>query len=227
MVLLLHPSLLNLPECLSFSSSFIIKASRKRFSLFNHFKWSKSNSRLILSISLPLIFQLAISIISWEFFYILIEHHGQQALAVSNVMRNIFGMVGCFTWAFAATSAAMVSNIIGQGRKDEVQFPIRKIVKISTGVALLIAVIINIFPTQLLSVFGQDEAFIIAGIPVVRVVTTAMVFMSFSVIWLNAVTGTGNSRITFLNRTFHYPSLLHLYICCSWKNIFFLSPMDG
>jgi Na+-driven multidrug efflux pump len=50
----------------------------------------------------------------------------------------------------------------------------------------------------LLSVYGQDEAFITAAIPVVRVVTIAMVLMSFSVVWMNAVTGTGNSRITFL-----------------------------
>ncbi|HYM93357.1 MAG TPA: MATE family efflux transporter [Chitinophagaceae bacterium] len=173
------------------------KGITKRFSLFEHLKWNSENSRLILSVSLPLMFQLAISIISWEFFYILIEHHGEQALAVSNVMRNIFGLVGCLTWAFAATSAAMVSNIIGQGRKNEVQFLIRKIVKISTGCALIIAIIINIFPQQLLSIFGQDKAFIAAGIPVVRVVTSAMVLMSFSVIWLNAVTGTGNSRVTF------------------------------
>jgi Na+-driven multidrug efflux pump len=73
------------------------KGISQRFSLFRHFKWNNSNARQIMSISLPLIFQLAISIISWEFFYILIEHHGQMALAVSNVMRNIFGLVGCFT----------------------------------------------------------------------------------------------------------------------------------
>ncbi|HVT85691.1 MAG TPA: MATE family efflux transporter [Chitinophagaceae bacterium] len=174
------------------------KGITKRFSLFNYFKWENNRAKSILSLSLPLMFQLAISITSWEFFYILIEHHGQQALAVSNVMRNIFGLVGCITWAFAAASSAMVSNIIGQGRKDEVQFLIRKIGKISMGSALVIAIIINIFPQQLLSIFGQDEAFIIAGVPVVRVVTSAMVLMSFAVIWLNAVTGTGNSRITFL-----------------------------
>lgn len=174
------------------------KGITKRFSLFNYFKWENNRAKSILSLSLPLMFQLAISITSWEFFYILIEHHGQQALAVSNVMRNIFGLVGCITWAFAAASSAMVSNIIGQGRKDEVQFLIRKIVKISMGSALVIAIIINIFPQQLLSIFGQDEAFIITGVPVVRVVTSAMVLMSFAVIWLNAVTGTGNSRITFL-----------------------------
>jgi putative MATE family efflux protein len=174
------------------------KGIGRQFSIFNHFRWSRDYARMITSLSLPLIFQLAISIISWEFFYILIEHHGQQALAVSNVMRNIFGLVGCLTWAFAATSSAMVSNIIGQGRKDEVQYLIGRIVRISTGSAMLLAGLINIFPSQLLSIFGQDQAFISTGIPVVRVVTLAMVFMSFAVVWLNAVTGTGNSRVTFL-----------------------------
>jgi Na+-driven multidrug efflux pump len=170
----------------------------KRFALFNHFRWNRDHAKKITTISLPLIFQLAISLISWEFFYILIEHHGQTALAVSNVMRNIFGLVGCFTWAFAATSSTMVSNIIGQGRKDEVQHLIVKIVKISTGLAFCLAILINLFPGFLLSAFGQDEAFTVAALPVVRVVTAAMVIMSFSVIWLNAVTGTGNSRVTFL-----------------------------
>jgi Na+-driven multidrug efflux pump len=31
-----------------------------------------------------------------------------------------------------------------------------------------------------------------------RVVTLAMILMSFSVVWLHAVTGTGNTKITFL-----------------------------
>ncbi|MFZ1328680.1 MAG: MATE family efflux transporter [Chitinophagaceae bacterium] len=174
------------------------KGISKKFEIFNHMTWSSEYAKQIMSISLPLVFQLAISIISWEFFYILIEHHGQEALAVSNVMRNIFGLVGCIVWAFASTSSAMVSNIIGQGRKKEVQSLIFKIVKISTGFAIICAGLINMFPGLLLSVFGQNQAFITAAIPVVRVVTLAMVLMSFAVIWLNAVTGTGNSRVTFI-----------------------------
>jgi multidrug resistance protein, MATE family len=174
------------------------KGITKRFALFNHLRWDKTNTKLILSISLPLVFQLAISLISWEFFYILIEHHGQTALAVSNIMRNIFGLIGCVTWALAATTSSMVSNIIGQGKKDQVRELIWRIVKISTGLALILAILINLFPAVLLSAYGQDEAFITAALPVVRVVTAAMVLMAFSVIWVNAVTGTGNSRITFL-----------------------------
>jgi Na+-driven multidrug efflux pump len=101
-------------------------------------------------------------------------------------------------WAFAATSAAMVSNIIGQGKKEKVQALILRIVKISTGLSIVVAILINLFPALLLSIYGQDKDFITAGIPVMRIVTAAMVLMSFSVVWMNAVTGTGNSRITFL-----------------------------
>ena len=174
------------------------KGISQRFSLFRYFRWDGHNAKLTLSISLPLIFQLAISLISWEFFYILIEHHGQTALAVSNVMRNIFGLTGCITWALASTTSAMVSNIIGQGKSDQVRELIWKIIKISMGLSFIVAILINLFPRVLLSAFGQDDAFIAAAMPVVRVVTAAMVLMSFSVIWVNAITGTGNSRVTFL-----------------------------
>ncbi|MFI5188560.1 MAG: MATE family efflux transporter, partial [Chitinophagales bacterium] len=174
------------------------KGISKRFSLFSSFKWNGPIVKQVLSISTPLIFQLAVSLMSWEFFYILVEHHGQEALAISNVMRNIFGLIGCVTWSFAATTAAMVSNIIGQGKHEKVHSLILKIISISTGAAFILCVIINLFPETLLSAFGQNESFIQHAVPVVRVLTLAVVLMSFSTIWLNAVTGTGNSRITLL-----------------------------
>jgi putative MATE family efflux protein len=174
------------------------KGISKRFALFNSFKWNLPIVKQILSISIPLIFQLAVSLISWEFFYILVEHHGQEALAISNVMRNIFGLIGCVTWSFAATTAAMVSNIIGQRKHDEVQSIILKIISISTTASVVVCIIINLIPGTLLSVFGQDQSFIDHAVPVVRVLTIAMVLMSFSTIWLNAVTGTGNSRVTLM-----------------------------
>jgi len=145
-----------------------------------------------------LIFQLAVSLISWEFFYILIEHHGQEALAISNIMRNIFGLVGCVNWAFAATTAAMVSNIIGQGLHEKVQSLILKVISITTTSSIIICIFLNLFPQTLLLAFGQNESFNQHAVPVIRVVTFAMMLMSFSTVWLNAVTGTGNSRITFL-----------------------------
>jgi len=169
-----------------------------RFHLFSYLRYNKTLSNLILNISAPLIGQFSISLISWLVFYILIEHHGERALAISNVMRNIFSLAGVFIWAFASTTNAMVSNIIGQGRTAEVQKLIYKIMKLSFTATVLMFVAFNVFARELLSVFRLSESFITEAVPVLRIVTTGMLFMSISVVWLNAVTGTGNTRMNLI-----------------------------
>ncbi len=170
----------------------------KRFSLFNNFRFNKGITVTILQLSGPLIFQMGISIISWLFFYLLIEHEGQTALAVSNTMRNVFGFFGVFGWAFAATANSMVSNVIGQGRGEEVLPVLAKIMRLSIGIALIVCVLLNAFPAAYFSVFGQTADFVTEGLPVLRVVSVAIVLLSAATVWLSGVTGTGNSKITFL-----------------------------
>ena len=172
-----------------------VKGISRQFSLYASRAYNRVNTRLILRQSSPLIFQHAISVISWEFFYVLIEHHGARDLAISNTMRNIFGFFGVFTWAFAATTNTMVSNIIGQGMQDRVIELIKKILRISVSITFCVFLLLNIFPGIFLSIYGQDQAFIREGIPVLRVVSSALVMMSVSTVWLNAVTGTGSTRV--------------------------------
>jgi MATE family multidrug resistance protein len=167
----------------------------KQLQLFKKVTYQKKYTQLILTQSYPLILQHAISIMSWEYFYILIEHHGARDLAISNTMRNLFGFFGCFTWAFAATTNTMVSNVIGQGKKEEVLPLIYRILKWSVGFALLVFVILNISPRTFLGIYGQGEEFITEAIPVMRIVSVAMILMSVAVVWVNAVTGTGNSKM--------------------------------
>lgn len=174
------------------------KGVSKELALTRNWKLDPDVSRLILVQSSPLIFQYTMSILAWMFFYILVEHHGRQALAISNTMRNIFGLFGVFTWAFASTTNAMVSNIIGQGLKESVLELIGKIQKLNVCFAVIIAVLLNLFPKIFLSVYGQDESFTEAAIPVLRVISTALIIMAFATTWLNAVTGTGNTKVNLL-----------------------------
>ncbi|HXB07822.1 MAG TPA: MATE family efflux transporter [Puia sp.] len=174
------------------------KGISKELQLYKHWIIDRPNARLIIIQSSPLVFQYIVSIVAWVFFYILVEHHGRQALAISNAMRNIFGLFGVFTWAFASTTNAMVSNIIGQGMEHRVMELIGKIVRLSLMITILIFIVVNVFPRVLLAIYGQDEAFMTAAIPVMRVVSFAIILMSFSVVWLSAVTGTGNTRINLL-----------------------------
>jgi Na+-driven multidrug efflux pump len=189
-------------EFIEMSVLFLVIRSKgifSRFAVTFRFNWISSYVRSIVDISGPLVFQHAISVISWMFFYILIERNsGSTGLAVSNTMRNIFGFFGVFIWAFASTTNAMVSNVIGQGRKDDVMPLIHKIIKLSSAIALFICLMLNLFPGTYLSIYGLSGEFITTGVPVLRVVTFALIFMSFSTVWLNAVTGSGNSRVTFL-----------------------------
>ncbi len=189
-----------------------------RFELFKRFSVRLEYIKLILVQSSPIMMQYMISIISWEFFYILIEHRGEQALAVSNAMRNIFGFFGSFTWAFAATANTMVSNIIGQGMQDKVIPLINKIVKWSLGFAFLVCLLLNVFAHPFLSIYGQGEDFMQAGIPVLRVVSFALLIMSIATIWLNAVTGTGQSKI---NLAIEFVAII-IYIIYAYTTIEYL-----
>jgi Na+-driven multidrug efflux pump len=166
-----------------------------RFSLFHFTRFNKQLSRVIFHQSSPLVLQWLLSIIAWMVFYIFIEHHGKRPLAISNAMRTIFGVVGIFAWAFASTSNAMVSNIIGQGKKDKVILLINKIMKLSFIFTVSLCVVINIFPDIFLGIYTKDPGFILDAIPVLRTVTAGVACMSIATVWLNAVTGTANTRI--------------------------------
>lgn len=170
------------------------KGIDKSVKLYENKKLDRNSTKLILQLSAPIVLQFAISTASWEFFYILIEHHGTQPLAISNIMRNLFGIFGCFAWSFASASNSMVSNIIGQQLQHRVKELVFKITKLGLLFSISVAILINLFTRLFLSAYGQSESFIEAAIPVARIISIALIFQSVSTIWLNAVVGTGNSR---------------------------------
>lgn len=171
-----------------------------RFNLFDHLRFDKARSALIFRQSLPLVMQFVLSVGAWLLFYIQIENSGsgefqERPLAISNTMRSIFSVFGVFVWAFASTSNAMVSNIIGQGKKDQVLGLIRKITKLSFGFTIALCLLINIFPLSFLAIYGRDGGFISEAVPVLRIVSLALILMSVATVWLNGVTGTANTKI--------------------------------
>ncbi|MEY2648011.1 MAG: hypothetical protein RL282_724, partial [Bacteroidota bacterium] len=105
---------------------------------------------------------------------------------------------GIFIWAFAATSNTMVSNIIGQGMNKRVMILVKRIVLLSSGSTMLIFIPLQLFPEAMLGVFLDDPVYLAAAIPVLRIVSFAILLMSISTICLNAVTGTGNTKINLM-----------------------------
>jgi multidrug resistance protein, MATE family len=186
---------------------------RKQYGLLKNFVYNKIITKEILKISAPLMLQYVISVTTWLVFFLLIESlHNETAKAISNTMRNVFGLTGVFVWAFASTTNVMVSNLMGQKREDKVLEAITKTMMLSIGFCLAMCLLVNIFPAVFFGLFGQGEEFVKQGIPVLRVVSVGLMFMSIANIWLNGVTGTAKTRVNLMIEIV----AISVYLIYSW-----------
>jgi multidrug resistance protein, MATE family len=172
---------------------------KKKYNLLQNFTYNKIINKAIIKVSAPLVMQYVISVTTWLVFFFLIESRGNTLdKAISNIMRNVFGVSGVFVWAFASTSNVVVSNLMGQKREDKIIEAINKIMLLSISFCTIMLIMLNIFPEIFFNLFGKDDAFVKAGIPVARVVSVGLLFMSVANIWLNGVTGTGKTRVNLM-----------------------------
>lgn len=208
----------------------IFTGLNKKYLLFSNFSYVKKISKQVLKVAVPLVLQYVISVSTWLIFFLMIETKGAIAKAISNTMRNVFGLVGVFVWAFAATCNNMVSNLLGQQREDLVLLAIKKIMYWSLGLCSFMCVLINIFPAAFFHLFGQSEEFVQEAIPVVRMVSLGFLFMSIANVWLNGVTGTGKTQVNllieivaiclYLVYTLYFMKVNYISLAMAWSNEF-------
>ncbi|MBU3714165.1 MAG: hypothetical protein FGM46_04375, partial [Ferruginibacter sp.] len=175
-----------------------------------------------------LVLQFMVSLTTWLIFFLLIESKGTMAKAISNIMRNVFGLAGIFIWAFSGTSNTMVANLIGQGKENMVIPLLKKISFWSAGLCLILVSVLNMYPHFFFNLFAQNENFIESGIPVIRVVSLGMILMSLANIWLNGVTGTGKTKfnlaieiisvLIYLGYTFYFMKYNYISLEIAWSN---------
>lgn len=202
---------------------------KNRYGLLQHYSYDKPITKQILTISAPLMLQYVISVTTWLVFFILIEGlHDEKAKAISNIMRNVFGLTGVFVWAFASTTNVMVSNLMGQKQEGKVLEAITKIMMLSFTFCLAMCLLVNIFPATFFGLFGQGEDFVQQGIPVLRVVSIGLMFMSIANIWLNGVTGTAKTSANlvieiiaitlYLLYTWYFVKTNYISLPMAWSN---------
>ncbi len=211
-------------------SVIIISGLKRKYGLLQYWKYNKEINKQILKVSIPLVTQYIISVTTWLVFFLLLEGRGHVAKAVSNVMRNVFGLVGVFVWAFAGTTNVMISNLMGQKREHDILPAITRIMCWSAGLCSLMVITLNIFPEAFFNLFGRDAAFVREGVPVIRMVSLGMIFMSIANIWLNGVTGTGKTTINlgieiiaisfYLLYTLYFMKVNYISLAVAWSNEF-------
>ena len=181
--------------CLSMLGMFFYHNMHRQYPIAEYLSFDFSLSQRTLTVASPLIVQFLFSIGGWLVFFIFVEHLGEQSLAASQVLRNIFGIVGIGTWALATTCNTMVSNLIGQGRQKEVMKIIWKICRLSFAYALIICLLLLLFSGSFLSIYTHDAGLIQFALPSLRVIVVATLIMSLSTVVFNGVVGTGNTMV--------------------------------
>lgn len=170
-----------------------------RYKLWITDKLSLADAWSVLKISGPLMLQNMISFTSWFIFFILIERMGERALAVSNIARSLYMILLLPTWGFAQAASSLVSYVIGRGEPLHVLPVVHKISRLALFGIVALVVVATLFMHTLLSFYTSDVSLIHDCIPVLPVIFAAALLLGPALISFSAVSGTGNTQITFRN----------------------------
>ncbi len=172
--------------------------------------------RTNLNISSSLMLQNVVSLGTWFVFFIMIEHLGELPLAVSNIIRSVYMMVAISVFSLAATANTLVSNLIGAGGVDKVMLLVRRVATISFCVAMIVILLIAVFPIQTLRIYTPDTDLLSASVYPLYIILLMMPLVSISNIYFNAVSGTGNTRMAL----FIELMTLSAYLFYTWLLVF-------
>uniref|UniRef100_UPI003743B24A MATE family efflux transporter n=1 Tax=Phaeodactylibacter luteus TaxID=1564516 RepID=UPI003743B24A len=130
---------------------------------------------------------------SWFVFFGIVENLGERELAITNLVRMVYLILSIPTWGFASGVNTMVSNFIGQRKRQAVLPIIWKTAKLSWLTTMLIALPVVLFPHELLYPLlgGEDMSLISAAQPVFYVLVGILTAFSVGSIYFNGMAGTG------------------------------------
>lgn len=157
-------------------------------------KWQPQILKRILNISLWTMIQNFVSLSIWFMFFLFVEHLGERALAISNIIRNVSGIPFMITMAFAATCGSLISNLIGAGDKQYVAGTIRQHIRLAYICVLPLMVFFSLFPNLILSIYTDLPDLRLASIPSLWVLCSAYLILVPSNVYFQSVSGTGNTR---------------------------------
>lgn len=141
--------------------------------------------------------QHTVSVSTWFIFFLYIEHLGERALAVSNIVRGVSGIIWVVLQAFSSTCSTLVSNIIGEGRQGMVMSLIKRILKLSYGIVGIIMILIFMFPQTVTHIYTDIPELVTGAVPAMLVMVSSYIVAVGGQIFFLAVSGTGSTRTAF------------------------------
>ena len=168
----------------------------RKYSTFKKDNFHRKEMWQVQSVSLPLVLQSILGLGSWFIFFTLIENLGQRQLEISNLIRNIYLILSIPCWGFSAGINTLVSNYIGQRKRQGVMPIITKTAMLSLLVTAVVSTPVLAMPEFFLyPLFGGDDMLLIYETkPYMLVLLVIMLIFSVGAIFMNGLIGTGHTR---------------------------------
>lgn len=144
-------------------------------------------------LSAPIVAQALVGLGSWFVFFGIVENLGERSLAITNLVRMVYLMLSIPTWGFSSGVNTLVSNFIGQQRR-QVVFPlIWKTAKLCLLITLLFSLPVVLFPQQLLYPLlgSSDMSLITDAQPTFYVLLGILILFAIGGVFFNGIAGTG------------------------------------
>ncbi|MBL7784535.1 MAG: MATE family efflux transporter [Chitinophagales bacterium] len=149
-------------------------------------------------LSLPLVLQYLIGLGGWFLLFVLIENMGERSLAISTVLKQIYTFFSIPAWGYASTANSVVSNLIGQGKQEEVMTAIYRTCFLSFLMTLVCCATLVIFPETFLDIFTKSESVVQGSKTILPILIFVIFSCSMSVVVFNGLMGTGAMRLSLL-----------------------------
>lgn len=174
------------------------KIDYKKYAMFSFAGIDFRMLKQILNVSIWIMVQHGIAFIGWFIFFVVMEHQGERPLAITNVVRSISSFLFMFVNAFASTSSSLVSNLIGQGKSDQVMGLCGRMIRLCYFFVLPISALLALFPDLVLRIYTDNPDLIQSSIPSLWVMLSSYLLAVPAFIYFFSVSGTGNTQSALL-----------------------------
>lgn len=165
--------------------------TQQQFQFYKNYLLKTSLIKKMVNLSMPIVTQFLFGMGSWFLFFSCIEKLGEQALAISNIIKALYLFLAVPTMGLGSAGQTMISNLIGQQNQNMVQSTSIKIIWLSIICTMSFCVLILFFPEHLLSLITNDYTLIAASKPLLYLLIPILLFYTISSAIYYSVIGVG------------------------------------
>lgn len=179
----------------------LLKLPYKEYRLFSFQKFDIGLLKSVLRISIPTMFQRLISFGTWFLFFAMIEHLGEEPMAISGIVRSVYMLCTLSVFAYSATANTVTSRLLGAGKATEIPQTLLRILKMSVLTLLPILLFFTLFQREVASIYTDDATLATQSVPVLYTIYVGALIMAAAMIYFEFVSGTGNTFIALIMET--------------------------